>query len=134
MRGTCLCGGVTVTVPRPPEYLNSCNCSACFRLGSLMAYFDPAEVTVEGETRSFVRSDIEAWIAFVFCPTCGVGVGWTALEPLDPPRMGVSMRLFDPDELVGIPVRFPEGRNWNDEDERPPPRHEPVPFARNAPF
>ena len=134
MKGTCLCGGVTVSVPRKPEYMNSCNCSACFKLGSLTGYFDPAEVTVEGETKRFVRSDIEPWIAFVFCPTCSAGIGWTSLEPLDPPRMGVSMRLFDPGELVGVPIRFPHGRDWNDENERPAPRHEPIPFAHDHPF
>jgi hypothetical protein len=44
MKGTCPCGGVTVTVPRKPEYLNSCGCMLCFRLGALWGYFDPAEV------------------------------------------------------------------------------------------
>jgi hypothetical protein len=89
-------------------------------------------VTIEGETKQFVRSDIQPWIAFVFCPTCSASIGWTSLEPLD--RMGVSMRLFDPAELVGVPVRFPNGRDWNDEAEPPPPRHAEVPFARGAPF
>ena len=133
MKGTCLCGGVTVTVPRRPDYMNSCDCKACFKLGSLTGYFPPEEVTVEGETQSFVRSDIQPWIAFVFCPTCSANVGWTSLEPLD--RMGVSMRLFDPAELAGVPVRFPNGREWNDEDaEPPPPRHEEVPFGPETPF
>ena len=35
MKGTCPCGGVTVTLPRKPEYLNSCDCTLCFRLGAL---------------------------------------------------------------------------------------------------
>jgi hypothetical protein len=112
--------------------MNSCDCSACFRLGSLTGYFPPAEVAVDGETNTFVRSDIDPWIAFVFCPTCSASIGWTALKPLD--RMGVSMRLFDPDELIGVPVRFPNGREWTDESKRPPPRHAEVPFARDAPF
>lgn len=134
MKGTCLCGGVAVIVPSKPEYMNSCDCSACFRLGSLTGYYSPDEVRIEGETSSFVRSDIDPWIAFLFCPTCSANVGWTALRPLKPPRMGVSMRLFDPDELVGVPVRFPNGREWNDGGERPPPRRAEVPFARDAPF
>lgn len=133
MKGTCLCGGVRVTVPGPPGYMNSCDCSACFRLGSLTGYYSPAEVTIEGETREFIRSDIRPYIAFVFCPACSASVGWRSLEPLD--RMGVSMRLFDPDALVGVPVRFPNGREWGDDSEEyPPPRHEEVPFARDAPF
>ena len=122
-------------MPRQPEYMNSCDCSACFRLGSLTGYFPPDEVAVEGETKRFIRSDIEPWIAFLFCPICSASVGWTSLEPLDPPHMGVSMRLFDPDELVGVPVRFPNGRDRNDDDpEPPPPRHAEVRFGRDAPF
>ena len=132
IRGTCLCEAVTVTVPRKPDYMNSCDCSACFKLGNQTGYFPPGEVTIEGETKQFVRSDIQPWIAFVFCPICSAAVGWTSLEPLD--RMGVSMRLFDPDELVGVSVRFPNGREWNDEEEWPPPRRAEVPFGRHAPF
>jgi hypothetical protein len=113
--------------------MNSCDCRACFALGSLTGYFPPDDVVIKGETRSFVRSDIKPWIAFVFCPTCSASVGWTSLEPLD--RMGVSMRLFDPDALVGVPVRFPNGRDASDDgDDWPPPRHAEVPFARDAPF
>ena len=133
MKGTCPCGGVTVTIPRQPEYLNSCDCTLCFRLGALWGYFHPDEVTVSGETKPFVRSDVKAYLATNFCPTCSAVVSWTSLEPYE--RMGVNMRLFDPDELVGLPVRFPDGRAWGDDvDERPPPRHEEVPFARDAPF
>jgi hypothetical protein len=113
--------------------MNSCDCTACFKLGNLTGYFPPEEVTIEGDTQRFVRSDIQPWIAFVFCPTCSANVGWTSLEPLD--RMGLSMRLFDPEELVGLPVRFPNGRDWDDDsEERPPPRHGEVPFAKDAPF
>ena len=132
MKGTCLCGGVTVTVPCKPEYMNSCDCKACFALGSLTGYFRPDDVTIEGETKTFVRSDIKPWIAFVFCPTCSAQIGWTSLAPLD--RMGVSMRLFDPGELVGVPIRFPSGRDAADERDWPPPRHVEVPFGRDAPF
>src|SRR6185437_4759692 len=61
MNGTCPCGGVTVTVPSKPDYLNSCDCTLCFRLGALWGYFDPVEVTVAGETKAFTRTDIEVW-------------------------------------------------------------------------
>ncbi|HSQ94922.1 MAG TPA: hypothetical protein VLM18_02320 [Croceibacterium sp.] len=121
-----------MTVPRRPEYVNSCDCTACFKLGGLTGYFHPDDVTIAGETKSFVRSDIEAWISFDFCPTCGAALGWTSLEPLD--RKGVNMRLFDPEELVGVPILFPNGREWNDVDERPTPRHGEVHFARDGPF
>lgn len=134
MKGTCPCGGVTVTVPREPEYLNSCDCTLCFRLGALWGYFDPDEVAVAGETKAFRRSDIEVWLDTNFCPTCSAVVSWTAVRDIGEPRMGVNMRLFDPDELIGVPIRFPNGRDGGDDEPWPPPRHEEVPFARDKPF
>jgi hypothetical protein len=132
MKGQCPCGGVTVTVPGRPEYLNSCNCTLCFRLGTLTGYFPLDQVMITGETREFRRSDIEVYLTNHFCPTCSAVVGWTSIEPYD--RMGVNMRLFDPEELLGIPIRFPNGRDDTGEGERPPHRHDPVPFAREFPF
>jgi hypothetical protein len=126
---------VTVTVPRKPEYLNSCDCTLCFRLGTLWGYFDPAEVDVTGETRPFLRDDIEVWLQTNFCPTCSAVVSWTALRDLDRPRMGVNMRLFDPADLLGLPVRFVNGREDSDDlSRRPLPRRAEVPFGRDAPF
>ena len=132
MKGQCPCGGVTVTVPARPEYLNSCNCTLCFRLGGLWGYYAPDEVTVEGETKAFLRTDIEQVLATNFCPTCSATVSWTSLEPYD--KMGVNMRLFDPEDLLGIPIRFPNNRDDTGEGDRPPPRHEEVPFALDAPY
>src|SRR5690606_19900853 len=94
VKGRCACGGVTITVPGRPEYLNSCDCSLCFRLGGLWGYYDPAEVTVEGETRPFQRTDIEVWLDTNFCPTCSAVVSWTAVRDIGTPKMGVNMRLF----------------------------------------
>ena len=131
MRGRCPCGGVTVEVPGAPAYLNSCNCSLCFRLGALWGYFDPADVTVAGETRPFARTDIEQWLETNFCPACSAVVSWTAVRDLGKPRMGVNMRLFEPEDLFGLPVRFGEGR---DDARFGEPRHAEVPFAHDSPF
>ena len=136
LKGSCSCGSVTVTVARRPDYLNSCNCSLCFRLGTLWGYFNPAEVKIEGTTKSFVRKDIvPVCLSVPFCPGCGATLGWTEIgEPEDPPRMGVNMRLFGPGALVGLPVRFPDGANSDESSPRPPRRHEEVPFQLDAPF
>lgn len=135
LKGSCPCGAVTVTVPRRPGYLNSCNCSLCFRLGTLTGYFDPSEVTITGPTKSFVREDIDPQcLAVPFCTGCGATIGWTPLIELDPPRMGVNMRLFGPEALLGIPVHFIDGANWDESSPQPARRHEDVVFAADAPF
>ena len=135
LKASCPCGAVTVTVTRRPDYLNSCNCSLCFRLGTLTGYFHPSEVTIEGPTKSFVRKDVDPQcLAVPFCPECGATIGCVGLVPIEPPRMGVNMRLFGPEALLGIPVRFTDGANWDESSPVPARRHEEVVFRHDAPF
>lgn len=133
MKGRCACNGVTVTVARPPEYINFCNCSLCRRIGGAWGYYDRDEVTVEGEIRGFIRDDLppeDTCLETQFCPTCGAAVRWVPLPSYDSRRVGVNMRLFDPGELRGIEARFPDGIDRV--DERPEPRHPPLPYGEGT--
>lgn len=133
MKGACACGSVAVSVQRKPEYINFCDCSLCRRVGAAWGYYDLAEVSVTGELTSFVRRDLdEVYLATEFCPTCGTTVRWVPLPDRDSQRAGVNMRLFDPAEIAGIESRFPSGLDWV--DERPPPRHPPLPYGSGTVF
>jgi len=106
MTGGCHCGAVTVTVPRPPEEVTSCNCSLCSRLGVLWAYYPDAEVEVTGETTPY------AWgprnIGIHHCPACGCVSHWKTLGE-DFGKMGVNARLLDGLEVERVRVRFLDG-------------------------
>ena len=135
MKGRCACGQVTVTVAHPPEYINFCNCSLCRRIGGGWGYYDRDEVIVSGEVRGFVRSDLkpeETCLETRFCPTCGAVVCWVPLPSFDSRRMGVNMRLFEPEELKGIETRFPDGINWA--GERLDERHPCLPYGEGTVF
>ena len=107
--GSCHCGAVRIAVPGAPEWVASCNCSICRRTGSLVAYYRPAEVRVEGETATYVTGD--RFIRFHHCPVCACKTHWSANpEALagDLPeevraalaeRMGINARLLDGFEL-----------------------------------
>lgn len=133
MEGRCSCGKVVVTIARPPDYINFCNCSLCRRTGGALGYFDKDEVSVTGEMTDFVRSDLdEVFLSNRFCPNCGTSVMWVPLPNYDTRRVGVNMRMFDPDELKGIECRFPDGINWT--DETPEQRHPPQPYGEGMAF
>lgn len=133
MKGSCNCGAVSITVAHLPEYINFCNCSLCRKTGGACGYFDRDSVTVTGELHDFVRSDLdEVYLASRFCPGCGSFVCWVPLAHDESRRMGVNMRLFDPAELTGVEVRFPDGINWI--DERPEQRHPPMPYGEGTAF
>src|SRR5215213_1307960 len=99
--GSCHCGKVRIEVPREPEWLASCNCSICRKLGSLMAYYpDDGSVRVEGETVAYIHGD--RMIALRHCPTCACTSHWESTGE-SYGRVGVNARLLD-----GFAVR--EGR------------------------
>ncbi|KIW32836.1 hypothetical protein, variant [Cladophialophora immunda] len=70
---TCHCGGITVTAPRRPAYVNECQCTLCRRYAVAWAYYDPAEVKVDikegAATTKYIWGDRDH--SFDFCSKCG---------------------------------------------------------------
>ena len=73
IRSSCHCGAITVTVPRPPEYANVCQCTICRRYGAAWGYYHADEVQIETRpgaiTRQYIWGDRD--ISFNFCDNCG---------------------------------------------------------------
>ncbi len=118
MTGTCACGSVSVEVKRAPDFINDCNCNLCRKLGAAWGYFSGAEVSSQGATSSFVRCDKNTPAAEIHrCVNCGSVVCFTVTESYQREhgaidQVGVNMRLFDPGDLAGLEVRFPDGLGW----------------------
>ena len=121
MTGTCLCGSVSVMIEAKPEFIHDCNCSLCRKSGGAWGYFPSAMVTTTGKTIAFLRSDKKNAAAQIqFCETCGTSTHWDFTEAFKEENasvdlMGVNMRMFEPDELKGVEVRFPNGKEWSGE-------------------
>jgi hypothetical protein len=99
LTGSCHCGAVRIAVPRPPEWIGSCNCSMCRKLGSLIAYYpDDGTVRIEGETAAYIWGD--RMIALRHCPVCGCFVDWVSTGASHG-KVGVSARLLDGFEVDG---------------------------------
>ncbi len=105
--GSCHCGRVTLEVARAPSEVTSCNCSICRRLGTLWAYYTPADVRVVGDTATYCWGD--KTIDFHHCATCGSTTHWSPREQRDTHRMGINARLLAPDVLAAARVRRLDG-------------------------
>lgn len=121
MTGSCICGGVSVTIDRKPNFIHDCNGSLCRKAGAAWGYYASAEVRTRGETISFVRGDkIGAGAEVHSCKQCAATIhfeltdSFRAMNPTAD-QVGVNMRIFDPDDLDGVVVRFPNGKEWSGE-------------------
>lgn len=118
MTGTCLCGAVSVTLQARPDFIHDCNCSLCRKSGAGWGYFPSAVVTTGGRTLSFARTDKNPpGVEVHSCASCGATTHFVLTEMFQKQNeaadlVGVNMRLFEPDQLNGIEVRFPNGKDW----------------------
>lgn len=118
MTANCLCGAVSVTIDARPDFIHDCNCSLCRKTGSAWGYYPSASVRTEGETVSFVRTDKpNAGVAVHACRTCSATTHFELTEAFKAQNegadlTGVNMRLFEPSELGGVEIRYPNGRDW----------------------
>ncbi len=106
-QGSCHCGAVTVEVAHAPTQITSCNCSICLRLGTLWAYYAPADVRVTGATATYCWGN--KTIDFHHCPSCGCTTHWSPRENRTADRMGINARLLGPEVLGAARVRRLDG-------------------------
>lgn len=115
IEGACHCGKVRWSFAGVPESATSCNCTICRRYGALWIYdYENEGIQVFGPTRVYVRGDR---IGFHFCPDCGSIAYWRGLIPLADGRrrMGVNLRLAEPEEVGAIPIEHFDGlTTWKD--------------------
>lgn len=118
MIGCCNCAAVTIELARRPDFVNFCDCSFCSKNGGAWAYFTAGDVTITGETASYMRSDIpDPVIIMHSCKICHSTTHWTLPEGYGQDRIGINIRLFAPDDCAGIEARFMDGRNWTGDTE-----------------
>lgn len=113
--GSCHCGTVHWQFEGRPDSATACNCTVCRRYGVLWAYGHEGEgVKVAGETEPYIRGDA---IEFHFCPKCGCIAFWRGrrLNEAGQRRMGVNLRLAEPQAVADIPIRRLDGLStWED--------------------
>lgn len=110
IRASCHCGAITLSIPRPPQRVTQCDCSICRRYGTLWGYFEQPEVVVEAAPGALQEY---AWgrksLAFVRCGHCGCVTHWRPLAGRKSLRMGVNLRLFEPEQIGPVRIRQLDG-------------------------
>ena len=118
----CFCGAVRVTTTRKPDFVHACNCDLCRKAGARWGYFAPAEVTVEGESAAYRRTDKdEPAVDVHFCRQCGSTTHFrltkAAVAMHGDTMMGVNVGLANESDLAGVELRYPDGKSWSGQGE-----------------
>jgi len=108
-QGSCHCGAVTLDLTDDPVEVAECNCSICRRVAGLWHYCAPDRLSVAGALEGYVQGDrtLTTWR----CAACGNVTHWTALDP-DYGKVGVNLRMFDPDLWQDLPRRQVDGASY----------------------
>lgn len=112
IKGSCHCGAVHWSVDEKPQAATACSCTICRRYGVLWAYYYEGEgAYVSGPTQAYIWGDQE--IGFHFCPTCGCMAYWRSLtvNKEGRRRIGLNLRMADPDAVARIPIERLDGLN-----------------------
>lgn len=121
MTNNCIFGEVSVTVDAKPPFIFNCNCNLCRKSGAAWGYYHPSSVSVIGNTTSFYRKDKENPTVDVHsCSACAATTHFEInadfkIEKPSTHQVGVNMRLFDPTDLEGVKLHYPNGKEWTGE-------------------
>ncbi len=118
IEGACHCGAVRFALRSRPDWLSTCNCSLCRRIGGLWAAADTSDVTIDcapDALNAYVQGD--RTLAMQSCRTCGCTTHYTPTDPAVT-RMKVNLAMADPQAIAGFRIRHFDGANtWRYLDE-----------------
>jgi hypothetical protein len=98
IRGSCHCGRIAYTLDAEPTAAIECNCSICWRRGSVLAAFAPERFHLETS-----RADIATYtfgrhiIRHQFCKTCGCAPFAEGTGPNGEAMVAINLRCADVD-------------------------------------
>ena len=109
-RGACHCGAIQFALFVEPQWLVSCNCSICSRLGALWAHIEDHEVVLQYAANStIIYSWGEETLEFHTCRVCGCTTHWENTHAHSSSRMAVNFRMCPKESLENFDVRILDG-------------------------
>lgn len=110
IEGICHCGQVTFTFEADPDWLTSCNCSICRRLGTIWGHGSTEDIVVSAPEDGLISySWRDGNIAFHTCKICGVTTHWSGIKGDSIGKLAVNCALADPEALSRYKIRQFDG-------------------------
>lgn len=110
--GSCHCGKVKFEVDMNLANAISCNCSICFKRGSLLDFTPEANfklISGDGDLKDYTFN--KHMIHHMFCKSCGILPFGKALAPDGTPTVAINIRCIDGVDLSKIKIHDYDGRS-----------------------
>ena len=115
----CHCGNIKLVTTESPSEITSCNCSICYRLGALWAYYEEenVKITVAVEPKNTYTWGKKTMI-YHRCGKCGCTTHYTTTEGDGNELIAINCRMAQISDISEIPVREFDGLlTWKYTDE-----------------
>jgi hypothetical protein len=110
--GSCHCGNVSFEVDGEIDSALSCNCSICWRKGSLLWFVPHAQLRLKTpEDAAGTYTFNKHVIKHRFCATCGIHPYGEGTDPKGHAVAAVNLRCIENLDLAPIPVHHFDGRS-----------------------
>lgn len=111
-KGSCHCGKVAFQAEGEIDSALSCNCSICFRRGSLLWFIPRERLTLltpeeAASTYTFNKHAIQ----HRFCPSCGMHPYGEGSDPQGNRMAAINLRCVEGIDLSSIPTHEFNGRD-----------------------
>ena len=106
----CQCGNVKLTSREMPSSITSCNCSMCYRIGALWAYFDADKVVIQCADKP-INTYLwgEKTLTYHYCGECGCSIHYTTTDPEGNEIIAINSRMAPASMIGDIPLRKFDG-------------------------
>ncbi|MDO6427949.1 aldehyde-activating protein [Thalassotalea sp. 1_MG-2023] len=111
IEATCHCGNIAITTNKLPESITSCNCSMCYRIGALWAYYTANQVIIKQESNNAVYLWGNKLRSYHSCSFCGCITHYTQTRDDGTNRVAINTRMVNPDILKAVNTRYFDGAN-----------------------
>ena len=104
----CHCRAIILEISAQPRFLKECGCKTCRPYGAIWAHYRPQEVRfiqTPGASNSYPLGD--GTIMIRHCKICGCTIDLESGGEMRTSWVAVNARLFEPDDIVGLPVKTP---------------------------
>ena len=109
VKATCHCGNIVITAGILLESITSCNCSMCYRLGALWAYYTVDQVDIKVKSEATVHLWGSKVRSYHSCTFCGCTTHYTQKRDDGTNRVAINTRMATPELFKSVNVRFFDG-------------------------